>query len=443
MSRYKSFDFLHPSHSFEPYWWERFRPVEVVASNLPGQVDVAIIGGGYAGLSAARSLSDFGFSSVVLEAGLFGGGASTRSGGAVSAGLSVGKSFTGKSLNYSSDVIGLVVQWAKDAYQHLGRLIEQEGIDCHYERRGRFLGACAASHFEELKQRLEKLAANGFVDCRLISREEQSSEIGTQYYHGGMVFPEAGKLHPALFYGGLLNACRKRNSIVLSGNNRALGLQKRGDDWLLQSEQGVLRARHVIIATNGYTDGLVPRLRRRLLPVVSNMIATEELPPDVTRRFSPNGRTISETRRLLHYYRVSPDGKRILFGGRTRFRHVPQEEHARILHAELLRRFPDLDGVRVTHAWQGNVAFTFDSLPHAGETDGIHFAVGCNGSGVSMMPFLGSMLANRIANRLAGNLPFEALPMRAFPLYNGQPWFLPAAEGYFRMRDYMDESAKA
>lgn len=441
MSRYESADFLHASAKFEPYWWDAFRPADIVAAQLPASSDVVIVGGGYAGLAAARSLSDFGLSSVVLEAGRFGDGASTRSGGAISAGLSVGKSFTGKSLNYNSDIVGHVVQWARDAYINLDQLIAQENIDCHFEKRGRFLGACAPSHFAELQKRVEKLVSSGVTNCRLVSRQQQREEIGSDYYHGGMVFPDAAKLHPALFYGGLLAACRRRNSIVLSGQNRALGMQRRGNDWEVETEQGLLRARHVIVATNGYTGNLVPRLQRRLLPVVSNVIATEQLPADVIARFSPHGRTFSETRRLLHYYRASPDGSRIIFGGRTRFREVPQEEHARILHDQLVRRFPELAGIRITHAWQGNVAFTSDSLPHAGEMDGVYFALGCNGSGVSMMPFLGGMLASRIARRLSGAVPFEQLPMRPFPFYNGTPWFLPLAEGYFRLRDYIDESA--
>jgi len=439
MPRYKDNDFLHSSVKFEPYWWEEFRPVDCIASTLPAQVDVAIIGGGYGGLGAARMLSDLGFSSVVLESGQFGSGASTRSGGAISAGLSIGKSFTGRSLGFPQEIVSTIVQWAKDAFIHVQELVEQEGIACHFEKRGRFLGACAPSHYEALRDRESKLKASGVSGCYLVPREQQANEINSDYYHGGMVFDDAGKLHPALFYGGLLDACRRRNSIVLSSQNRALSLQHRGAGWEVQSEQGVVRARHVFVATNGYTGPLVPPLRRRLIPVASNVIATEELPPDLAAFISPKGRTFSETRRLMHYYRISPDGKRVIFGGRTRFRHVPQEEHARILHAELTRRFPVLREIKVTHAWQGNVAFTSDSLPHAGELGGIHYAVGCNGSGVSMMPFLGAMVAMRIAGRLHGRLPFGDLQMRAFPMYNGVPWFLPAAEGYFRVMDFLDE----
>lgn len=441
MSSYDQKAYLHPSVKFEPYWWEDFRPTDCVVDKLPTQVDVAIVGGGYGGLGAARTLSDLGLSSVVLEAGLFGGGASTRSGGAISAGLSIGKSFTGKALGFRQEIVNAVLQWAKDAYTHVQDLMEQEKIDCYFEKRGRFLGACASSHFDALKTRVSKLRASGISDCYLVSREEQAAEINSDYYHGGMVFPDAGKLHPALFYKGLFEACRRRNSIVLSGNNRAIGLQRRGPDWEIQTEQGVFRARHVFVATNGYTGPLTPRLRRRLIPVVSNVIATEELSPDLVAYISPKGRTFSETRRLMHYYRVSPDSRRVVFGGRTRFRDIPQEDHARILHTELTRRFPVLREVKVTHAWQGNVAFTSDSLPHAGELDGIHYAVGCNGSGVSMMPFLGAMVAQRIAGRLHGKLPFGDLQMRAFPLYNGVPWFLPAAEGYFRIMDFLDEKA--
>ncbi len=427
----------------EPYWWEAFRPQKITARGLPAYCDVAIIGGGYAGLAAARALADCGVQSVVLEAEDFGSGASTRSGGAISAGLSVGKSFTGKALAYSPERLRDVVGWAIGAYDSLANLIAAENIDCHFEQRGRFLGACAAPHYGELRRRHAKLVAGGATDCRLIDRTQQREEIGSDFYHGGLVFEKAGKLHPALFYGGLLAAVRKRDAITLAGRCRATALARSRGHWRIMTEaSGDVRAKHVVIATNGYTGSLVPALQRRLVPVASHIIATEELPPGLALELCPRGRTFSETRRVLHYYRLSPDGRRVIFGGRARFTAIPAELRAQLLHKALVERFPALADVKVTHAWQGNVAFTGDALPHAGERDGIHYVVGCNGSGVSMMPYLGDALGRSIAGKLHGRLPFGAPPLPAIPFYSGNPWFLPAIGNAFRTLDWFDERVR-
>jgi glycine/D-amino acid oxidase-like deaminating enzyme len=426
----------------EPYWWEAFRPQAIPTSSLPAKTDVVVVGGGYAGLATARALADGGVQSLVLEAGEFGTGASTRSGGALSAGLSIGKSFTGRTLDYAPELVRDVVGWAIDAYRGLIDLVEQEKIDCHLEQRGRFLGACAASHYEGLRTRFEKLRSGGATDCKLISREEQRQEIGSDFYHGGMVFETAGKLHPALFYGGLLAAARRRNSITLAGGCRATGLSRDGEGWRVKTEAGEVRARHVVVATNGYTGGLTPTLQRRLVPIASHIIATEELPPGLAAKICPKGRTFSETRRVLHYYRLSPDGKRVIFGGRARFTEIPGEMRAQLLHRALVERLPELADIKVTHTWQGNVAFTYDALPHAGELDGLHFVVGCNGSGVSMMPFLGDAIGRSIAGRLRGKLPFADAALPPIPLYSGKPWFLPVIGGAFRALDYFDEKIR-
>jgi len=432
-------DIFHADFRPEPYWWQAFRPAPLPHPPLPASTEVAIVGGGYAGVSAARVLGDHGTSCVVFEAGDFGSGASTRSGGAISAGLSVGKSFTGKALDFAPELVKSTVGWAQDAFAFLEATIAAEGIDCAYEKRGRFLGACASRHFDELRTRFDKLRASGAGSCRLVDRIQQREEIGSDFYHGGLVFDEAGKLHPALLYKGLLDAARRRESVVLSGNNAVRALERVGDGWRVASDAGSVTARQVLVATNGYTSPLTPGLRRRLMPIASHILATEELPEGWAQRFSPKGRTFSETRRVLHYYRVSPDGKRVIFGGRSRFTDTPPEISARLLHRALVRRFPEFDGVKVTHGWQGTIAFTFDALPHAGELDGLHYVLGCNGSGVSMMPFLGAMMGRRLAGRLNSALPFEAVPLPSMPFYDGNPWFLPLAGGLFRFRDFVDE----
>ncbi len=337
----------------EPYWWEAFRPQAIEAPALPRRTDVVVVGGGYAGLSTARALADGGIESVVVEAGDFGSGASTRSGGAISAGLSIGKSFTGKTLAYEPGFVREVVGWSIAAYRSLHELVASEKIDCHLEQRGRFLGACAASHYDALRVRHDKLRAGGAADCYLVSRAEQRAEIGSDYYHGGLVLETAGKLHPALFYGGLLAAVRRRNSITLAGQCRAAKLERTGAGWKVVTPTGEIAAKHVVIATNGYTSEFTPHLQRRLVPVASHIIATEELPEGLALKLCPKGRTFSETRRVLNYYRLSPDGRRVIFGGRAaspKIDGAPARPATAPLAAPAL---PELEDTRITHGWQG------------------------------------------------------------------------------------------
>jgi len=204
------------------------------------------------------------------------------------------------------------------------------------------------------------------------------------------------------------------------------------------TDRGEVAAREVVIATNGYTGDVTPALKRRVLPVASHIIATEELPPELAASLIPNGKTINDTPRGLTYYRMSPDGRRVLFGGRARFTQVEPRVSVPALHRMMTQRFPQLAGVRVTHAWTGNVAFTFDFLPHMGRSEGMHYLLGCNGSGVAMMTYLGTQTARKI---LGGANRISALDERDFPtmpLYNGNPWFLPFVGGYFRLRDRLD-----
>jgi glycine/D-amino acid oxidase-like deaminating enzyme len=145
---------------------------------------------------------------------------------------------------------------------------------------------------------------------------------------------------------------------------------------------------------------------------------------------------LADTKRVLCYYRMSPDGKRMIFGGRARFTQVTPAVSAPILHRFMTDRFPQLKGIRVTHAWTGNVAFTWDALPHTGTLGGMHYALGCNGSGVAMMTYLGRQTARRIMGGANSTCGFELEEFPDFPLYNGSPnWALPAVGAYYRFRD--------
>jgi glycine/D-amino acid oxidase-like deaminating enzyme len=432
---------FHPDFKPLPYWWEAWTPSTDGSADLPAKADVAIVGAGYAGLSAALELGRAGTAVVVIEANEFGYGASSRNGGAVSGGISLGKGLSGRKRradqgDWSREASGLLSD-AADSLRLLEEIIAREKIDCCYERKGRFVGAYTPKHYDDLNDRLDALNRDAAAEAYMLPKARQHEEVASDFYYGGMVVRRSGKLHPALYCKGLLDACR-RHRVTLCARTRVANIVPQPRGFLLTTDRGKIDAREVVIATNGYTGDVTPALKRRVLPVASHIIATEELPAELAADLIPNGKTINDTPRVLTYYRMSPDGKRVLFGGRARFTQVKPQVSAPALHCLMTERFPQLDGVRVTHAWTGNVAFTFDFLPHMGRHDGMHYTLGCNGSGIAMMTYLGTQTARKI---LGATNRVSALDERAFPtrsFYNGEPWFLPLVGSYFRLRDRLD-----
>lgn len=428
---------FHPDYKSEPYWWEAYKPAVGDLQDVPARVDVAIVGAGYAGLSAAIELADLGVRAVVLEAGLPGQGASTRSGGAISGGVNVGKSFSGKSLDPNSDLSRAMLSDAADAFGLIERLIEREKIECHWQKSGRFVGAWTPAHYQGQAARVALLNDAADSGCEMIPRERQREEIASDYYFGGMLVERSAKLHPALYYKGLLDAAQRRG-VVICAKAPVSSIDRAGAQWRLTTERGVTVADSVMIATNGYTGDATPRLKRRLVPIASHIIATEVLDPALAASLIPKGRALSDTRRVLCYYRMCPEGKRMIFGGRARFTPATPEVSAPILHRFMTDRFPQLKEARITHAWTGNVAFSLDAVPHMGIDDGMHYALACNGSGVAMMTYLGWRTARKIAKIDNTRSAFDREEFPDHPLYNGNPWFLPIIGGWYGLRDRWD-----
>jgi glycine/D-amino acid oxidase-like deaminating enzyme len=432
-------DIFHPDFAPLPYWWEAYRPTADGLVEVPRSARVAIVGGGYAGLSTALELAKLGVEAVVLEAGELGSGASTRNGGAVSGGVNIGKSFTGKMPDIAPDRVQSMLSDASDAFALIDRLIEEENIDCFWEKPGRFVGAWTRKHFEWQSQRLAILNAAAQSGAYMVPHERQREEMASGYYFGGMVVERSGKLHPALYYKGLLEACRRRE-VAVCARAAVTHIGRSGNAWQVETSRGTLSAGDVVIATNGYTGSLTPALQKRVVPIASHIIATEELPPELAQSLIPKGRTLSDTKRVLCYYRMSPDGTRMVFGGRARFTQVDATVSAPILYRSMTDRFPQLQGVKVTHAWTGNVAFTIDALPHMGQREGLHYCLGCNGSGIAMMTYLGWQTGRKIARAVNYACSFDTPEFPDHALYSGIPWFLPLVGGYYRLRDRLDRA---
>jgi glycine/D-amino acid oxidase-like deaminating enzyme len=438
----KTVPWMHHSGIFakdfksKPYWWEAYTPTALPERRLPRGVDVIVVGAGYAGLNAGLELAKHGVHTLVLDAADPGFGGSTRNGGMVSGGVNVGKRMLNRAL--TPDEAKPFLNDAVDAYTHLERLIQDNAIACGWHAKGYFLGAWCKSHYEAMAKKAEMLNDEAQSGAFMVPRHQQRAHIGSNYYHGGMVVARAAHLHPALYFKGLLDLAEKAG-VQIASRTPVNGLTQNADStWTVKTPRGEIRCQHVVIATNGYTGDVTPQLKRRVVPVGSYLIATEELAPDMIADISPQNQSFADTRRVLTYYRLSPDGKRLIFGGRAKFGFSDPVETAPLLHRFMTDRFPQLHGVKITHAWTGNVAFTFDELPHMGQLQGLHFALGCNGSGIAMMSYLGRETARKIMGRANRQVAFDQPEFPTHPLYRGSPWFLPFIGTWFRTADWWD-----
>ena len=420
----------------KPFWWEAADPADNPSSELPESVDVTVVGSGYSGLSVALELARAGTEVCVLDTQMIGYGASTRNGGM----LSTVPKFESREVLTArfGQTLDRVLEDGRDTFVNLKEVIEREGIECHLERNGRFVGAHCASAYQTLAKKARQYESEGLDGFELIPRRRQHEVVGeSNYYHGGLHERTGGSLHPGLYHQGLVKACSS-HGVHLCGATTAEGIVRETEGFWVHTNRGAIRSREVVLGTNGYTGPLSPWQRERLVPIGSYIIATEEIGEERVESMFRGFCTMSNTQRVLFYYRPSPDHRRVLFGGRASFAVTDAVTAAPRLHEYMCRVYPSLRDVAITHAWTGNVAFTFDYLPHMGMHQGVHYCMGCNGGGVAMMSYLGRQIALKILGRTNRPCAFEEIPFRTHPLYYGNPWFMPIVGNWYRFRDWMD-----
>ncbi len=422
---------LSPSYRESVLWQEQAEFPGVPAAVPPQSADVVVVGAGYAGVSCARDLARAGRSVVVLDAHAVGWGASSRNGGMVIPELKAGPAALGRAYG---PLGRRMYDEVNEAFDHVEGLVTVESIDCDYRRAGQLylahaervvasLTAMAREHGDELGE-----------PVRFVPREALGDEIGSTAYAAGLVIERTGGLHPARFHAGLLRLALAAGAAV-QPTTPATAIERRGGraGFQVTTPHGAVAAAAVVVCTNAYADGLLPELRRRVLPVGSFIIATEVLEPDLARSVSPRGRMLVDSKNFLFYWRLTPD-RRLLFGGRRSLASSTIPQARDFLYGSMLRVHPQLAGTRVDRAWGGNVAVTLDRLPHVGRLDGTWYLTGCNGSGVALNTWLGARMARHLLGE--AELPsFAALPHRPIPLHRARAAYLPLVGLWFRWQD--------
>jgi glycine/D-amino acid oxidase-like deaminating enzyme len=411
--------------------WTEVVPPAGPPARLPASTDVAIVGGGYTGLSAARTLARHGAAVTVLERQHVGWGASGRNGGFVLPGFKPEADWLER--RYGIEGARALFEVTLQAIGFLERLIAEEAIDCGFARRGWVTLAGRRSHLRALGRSQRLLRERFGHETVLLGPAELRQEIDSPHYHGGLLDPAAGALHPARYCAGLAASARRAGAVIVEGVD-VLGTGRAGARTVVETSLGQLSASEVLVATNGYTGPAFPALRRRIVPIGSYIVATAPLEERVAGGLMPRKRVMSDTWNLLHYFRLADDG-RLVFGGRASFTPASVGRSARILTSAMRRVFPSLATVPVEYAWAGKIAVARDRMPHAGRLDGLHYALGYAGHGVALSTWLGARMGDALAGR--GTVPRLAGQLPAIPLYGGTPWFLPALGGYYRLKDWL------
>ncbi len=408
--------------------------------------DVAVVGGGYTGLSTALHLAQAGRSVIVAEAAEPGWGASGRNGGQVIAGL-------------KANPLELVDAFGPDLGMRIARrmgasaelvfdLVAQHGFKCEARRSGWIQAAHGPTPLRDLiEPRCRQWAELG-AGTEMLDREQVASALGSDpsAYVGGFRDPRGGVLQP-LSYARALAGAAMQQGVTILANAPVHRLQRDGARWALSVGAHTIRAPQVVLATNAYTgafgDQLQPDLRRTIIPVTSFQMATPPLSGDAARRILPRGEGVTDSRRLLLYFRRDHTG-RLLMGGRSPVDDLPTRGDAVPLQAAIARIFPALGRPAVDFVWTGKVAITKDKMPHIHMPEpGLIAFAGCNGRGVAMCTMMGALLSELANGMDPGELDYPVTAPDTFALHEFRKLGIFALSQYYRLLDRIEARRSA
>ncbi len=396
------------------------------------RADVAIVGGGYTGLSAALHLAEGGASVLVLDAGDPGAAASGLNGGQVNPGL---KQDPDEVLAiYGRERGERIVEFAGGTAEVVFSLIEKHKIPFDATRVGWIQPAHSKEALETVKRRVEQWQRRG-APLEVLDRRATAELLGTDRYHGAGLDRRAGGIQPLSYARGLARSAIASGASVF-GQTRAVAIDRRNGSFRITTGRGPsIEAPQVILATNGYTDALWPKLRETVIAANSFQIATAPIPEELESSVLPQGHVASDTRKLLRYFRRDATG-RFLMGGRGPFAEPEGPSDFTHLVRAVEDLYPALRGVTYEFHWSGRVALTRDFLPHLHEpVPGILAFLGCNGRGVGLGTAMGMAIGRHLLAPSASPLPLPITSVRPIPFHGLQRLYVATVIAYYRLRD--------
>ena len=425
---------------YSPYWWQD-QPQYSNFDDIPTKADIVIVGAGYTGLSAALTLSQAGHSVIVLDSEAIGFGASTRNGGMLGSGHKI--STDQAASQYGSKIAAQIHEEANASLAFTTSLIKENNIDCELQICGRLRTAWTPQDQIDLSKNLEKLKAIENFNSHMIEPKLMPNSIKTDLYFGGQFYEDHGAVHPRKFHYGLLQLALKAGAKVF-GKSLVSKVKPVSKDTVkgfkVSTSNTTIQCNQVLMATNGYTrPSLSKYLSRRILPVPSYIITTEDIGVERVQSLLPGGHCMVETRKRYCYYRATPCGRRIMIGTRAAMHSITAEQALPTLRKMLIEIFPSLIDVEISHCWTGFTGFSFSKLPSLGYDQGIYYALGYCGNGVAMAPYLGHKAALKLLHPSENHSVFEKTPLVTRPYYYGRPWFLSFVSAIFRGYDLLDD----
>ena len=380
------------------------------------KVSVAIIGGGFTGLSTALHLAEQGVDVTVLEAQQPGWGASGNNGGQVNPGLKHDPDQI--EADFGAELGGRMIAFAYGTTNYTFDLIRRYQIPCEARQNGTLRAAYNEASAAAIENTARQCIRRG-MPVTLLNREQMREMTGTDRYLCAMLDKRGGDLHPLSYARGLARAAIAAGAAV-HGETPALSLSREGTGWRIETPRGIVRAEKVLLATNGFTDDLWPGLRRTIVPVFSSIAATAPLSDEVARAIMPTRPVLYESGHITVYYRIDAHN-RLLMGGRGPMRWISKPTDVAYLMRYAERLWPGVTDATWTHGWNSRLAITPDHYPHVHEpADNLLISLGCNGRGVALSTAMGAQLARRLVggNNAAIDMPVTAIkPMALHALW--------------------------
>lgn len=397
------------NHSYYAATAHKWRSAYEMGEEL--SFDVAVIGGGFTGLSAALACAERGFSVILIERDHIGFGASGRNGGQLIPGLRWTASELESEFGRDRADALFDLCWRDNRVK---ARIARHGIDCDLKT-GHLEAAWTPGDFDAMKREAEYLAARFGYQSEIVGKADMAEHIATPLYHGGIHDPQGGHFHPLNYAMGLAQAAEAAGVSILEGQ-RAYRITDDPDGPGVVTDRAHIGARYVIDATDNWIGTVEPDLGRYTVPIMNYNIATAPLAN--ADALLPSDAAVADSRFVLNYFRLSAD-KRLIFGGGERYSQTPPRDIAAFVRPFMAQVFPQIAGAPIDYGWGGAVAVTMNRLPHIGRRGNVFFAHGFSGHGAMVTTLAGELIAEAMACTAERFDVLANLPSRPFP---GGPW---------------------